>query len=94
MIAGADTVSSALASLFSCLLEHPEVYAKLQAEVDRFYPPGEDALSTKHHKEMLYLNAVMYVLWLLPSHSISFPLRYAVDKHRSSIMRCRAMNHV
>lgn len=71
MIAGADTVSSALASLFSCLLEHPQVYAKLQAEIDQFYPPGEDALSTKHHKEMLYLNAVMYAF----SHRFSVPFR-------------------
>ena len=59
IIAGADTTSSALTSLVYCLLTHADVYARLQAEVDKFYPPGEDALSTRHHREMVYLNAVM-----------------------------------
>ncbi|KAI0687969.1 high nitrogen upregulated cytochrome P450 monooxygenase 2 [Cerioporus squamosus] len=30
-----------------------------RAEIDKYYPPGEDALSTKHHREMPYLNAVI-----------------------------------
>lgn len=57
MVAGADTVSSTLTSVFACLLAYPEVYEKLQEEVDKFYPPGE-ALHTKH-QEMHYLTAVM-----------------------------------
>ena len=59
IIAGADTTSSALTSLVYCLLTRADVYARLQAEVDKFYPAGEDALSTRHHREMVYLNAVM-----------------------------------
>ncbi|RPD52781.1 cytochrome P450 [Lentinus tigrinus ALCF2SS1-7] len=59
IIAGADTTSSALTSLVYCLLMHPDVYDKLQAEVDKFYPSGEDAMDTKHHREMPYLNAVI-----------------------------------
>ena len=62
VVAGADTTSSAMTSLFYCLLTHPEMYARLQEEVDRFYPPGEDALDTKFHRDMDYLNAVMYAL--------------------------------
>lgn len=35
------------------------MYKKLQAEIDRFYPPGESALDPKHHKDMHYLEAVI-----------------------------------
>ncbi|KAI0808336.1 cytochrome P450 [Fomes fomentarius] len=59
VVAGADTTSSALTSLFFCLLTHPETYMCLRAEVDRFYPVGEDALNPRHHRDMGYLNAVI-----------------------------------
>lgn len=59
VVAGADTTSSALTSLFFLLLTHPAAYARLQAEIDKFYPPGEDAYDPKHHRDMHYLNAVM-----------------------------------
>lgn len=39
MIAGVDRVSSALASLFA-LRAHPAAYARFEAEVDKFCPPG------------------------------------------------------
>lgn len=62
VVAGSDTTSSVLSNLFFALLTHPDTYARLKAEVDLYYPPGEDALNTKHHADMPYLNAVMYVL--------------------------------
>ncbi len=61
VVAGADTVSSAMTSIFHCLLTHPETYRRLQEEVDRFYPPGEDACDSRPHREMTYLQAVMCV---------------------------------
>ena len=48
-----------MTSLFYCLLTHPEAYERLQAEVDKFYPLGEDVADSKHLPEMEYLNAVM-----------------------------------
>ena len=60
MVAGSDTSSSAITSVFHCLLSHPEAYAALQDEVDRFYPQGEDVCNTANHREMHYLTAVMY----------------------------------
>ena len=57
--AGSSTTASALASMFFCLLSHPNTYASLQNEVDKFYPKGEDALVTKHHQDMVYMQAVM-----------------------------------
>ena len=59
MVAGADTVASALTSLFACLLAHPRVYARLQKEVDACFPPGEDPLDASVHREMTYLDAVV-----------------------------------
>ncbi|CDO73447.1 hypothetical protein BN946_scf185013.g82 [Trametes cinnabarina] len=59
VVAGSDTTSSVISNLVFSLLTHPEAYARLRAEVDAFYPPGEDALSTKHHADMPYLNAVI-----------------------------------
>lgn len=61
IIAGADTVASALTSILYCVLTHPETYSKLRDEVDRFYPQGEDAFDPKYYREMTYLHAVMYV---------------------------------
>ena len=57
--AGSDTTASALTSIFFCLLTHPDTYASLQDEVDKFYPKDEDPLVTKHHQDMVYLHAVV-----------------------------------
>lgn len=62
IVAGSDTTATTLSSLFWALLSHPTAYRRLQAEVDRYYPPGEDAASTAHHPRMNYLNAVMWAL--------------------------------
>ncbi|KAI0640071.1 high nitrogen upregulated cytochrome P450 monooxygenase 2 [Trametes polyzona] len=59
VVAGSDTTSSVISNLIFCLLTRPEAYARLKAEVDLYYPPGEDALNTKHHADMPYLNAVI-----------------------------------
>ncbi|KAI1791471.1 high nitrogen upregulated cytochrome P450 monooxygenase 2 [Ganoderma leucocontextum] len=59
IIAGADTASIALTSIAYCLLTHPDVYERLQAEIDKFYPAGEHALDTKHHRDMPHLTAVI-----------------------------------
>ena len=65
MVAGADTVASALTSLFTCLLAHPDALARLEAEVCAFFPPrgdgGDDTevLDQKRHGEMPWLNACM-----------------------------------
>ncbi|EKM51676.1 uncharacterized protein PHACADRAFT_212308 [Phanerochaete carnosa HHB-10118-sp] len=68
LIAGADTTSTVLASTFYCILRNPEAYKRLQAEVDKFYPPGEDSLDPRHLPEMQYLEAIlMETLRLFPA---------------------------
>nr|BED42936.1 cytochrome P450 monooxygenase [Trametes versicolor] len=59
IVAGADTTSSALTSILYCLLTHPDACQKLQAEIDQFYPPGEDPSDVKRHLDMHYLTAVI-----------------------------------
>ncbi|KAI0752497.1 high nitrogen upregulated cytochrome P450 monooxygenase 2 [Daedaleopsis nitida] len=57
--AGSDSTSVALTSIFFCILVNTNVYATLQEEIDRLYGPEEDPCSTKHHREMQYLQAVI-----------------------------------
>ena len=59
IVAGSDTTASSLCHILYCMLIHPETYKRLQAEVDQFYPPGEDSLSSQHHSKMTFLEAVM-----------------------------------
>ncbi|PIL25991.1 cytochrome P450 [Ganoderma sinense ZZ0214-1] len=87
VIAGSDTVASALTSLFFCLLTNPRTYDTLQKEVDRYYPPGEDAYTSEFHREMPYLHAVMalppgslvyFSPWVIQhdSRNFSFPTEF------------------
>ncbi|KAI0345507.1 cytochrome P450 [Trametopsis cervina] len=79
VIAGSDTTATTLANMFVCLLSHPEMYKRLQAEVDRYYPPGEDALNPQYHAHMTYLDAIineaMRLFPAVPSGSLRAPLR-------------------
>ncbi|TFK87858.1 high nitrogen upregulated cytochrome P450 monooxygenase 2 [Polyporus arcularius HHB13444] len=59
IVGGSDTTSSCLTSVFFALLTHPETYVKLQAEVDKYYPAGENPCATKQHRDMTYLHAVI-----------------------------------
>ena len=59
IIAGSDTTSSVICNAIWAILQRPDVYQRLQAEVDKFYPPGEDSLDGKRIYDMHYLEAVM-----------------------------------
>ena len=59
IVAGSDTTATTLANVFFYLMSNPEAYKRLQAEVDKYYPPGEDPLDPKYHTQMTYLDAVM-----------------------------------
>lgn len=59
IIAGSDTTSITLSHLFYFLMSHPDIYARLRAEVDRHFPPGEEVFDAKVLSDMELLNAVM-----------------------------------
>jgi len=62
IIAGSDTTGTTLSNIFYFLLSNPEIYAKLQSEVEKEFPKGSDILadsSGKILRNMKYLNAVI-----------------------------------
>ncbi|OCH88034.1 cytochrome P450 [Obba rivulosa] len=60
VIAGSDTTAN-------FLLFNPSEYRHLQAEVDRFYLPGKNALNTRHHQNMA--NEALHLLPILANGS-------------------------
>ena len=61
IVAGSDTTATTLTSLFCMLMANKVAYRRLQAEIDKYYPRGEDPCATTYHGDMKYLTAVMYV---------------------------------
>nr|AAX81444.1 high nitrogen upregulated cytochrome P450 monooxygenase 2 [Phanerodontia chrysosporium] len=59
LIAGSDTTAIVTATILYSLLCNPTTYHRLQQEVDKFYPRGEDPLNPKHYKDMHYLEATI-----------------------------------
>ncbi|THH32439.1 hypothetical protein EUX98_g1780 [Antrodiella citrinella] len=57
--AGSDTTSLALSNILYLLMRYPQAYKRLQEEVDKFYPHGENALDSAFHPEMMFLEAVI-----------------------------------
>ncbi|KAG2670802.1 hypothetical protein I3760_14G104200 [Carya illinoinensis] len=61
VLAGRDTVASALTSFFYLLSQHPDVEAAIRDEVERFIEGTEAAaLNFDQMREMHYLNAAIY----------------------------------
>ena len=61
IVAGADTSAAVMSSVLYLLMKNPDAYKKVQDEVDRYYPAGENALDCTHHPNMPFMEAVMYV---------------------------------
>ncbi|KFY09819.1 hypothetical protein V491_07956 [Pseudogymnoascus sp. VKM F-3775] len=59
LIAGSDTTSNTLTGIFYWLLKHPEVLAKLQAEVDSVIFSPNDEVAFQTVKNLPYLRACM-----------------------------------
>ncbi|KAI5116694.1 hypothetical protein M0805_002856 [Coniferiporia weirii] len=60
IVAGSDTASSTLSGLFFDLLTNPDVYDRLQKEIDDAFPLSEgDALDMTKLSELTFLNAVI-----------------------------------
>ncbi|GJE94949.1 cytochrome P450 [Phanerochaete sordida] len=67
IVAGSDTTTTVLSNVCYFLLRHPACAARLRAEIDATFPPGEDAMDFARQAEMPYLNAcINEALRLLP----------------------------
>ncbi|KAM7502278.1 hypothetical protein LguiB_001182 [Lonicera macranthoides] len=60
LLAGRDTVASALTSFFWLLANHPEVESAIRAESDRILGKSEELASFEQMREMPYLKAALY----------------------------------
>ncbi|KAL4259956.1 Cytochrome P450 superfamily protein [Pleurotus pulmonarius] len=67
IVAGADTVATAVICLFYYLLSNRPMLERLRREVDSVYPQGENAMDTSKHANMPYLSAcISETLRILP----------------------------
>ncbi|KAA8544227.1 hypothetical protein F0562_022239 [Nyssa sinensis] len=60
LLAGRDTVASALTGFFWLLTQHPEVEAAIRYESDQIMEPNQEIASFEQMREMHYLQAAMY----------------------------------
>ncbi|KAI8524301.1 hypothetical protein RHMOL_Rhmol13G0140000 [Rhododendron molle] len=60
LLAGRDTVASALTGFFWVLSQHPEVEKAIREESDRVMGPTKELASIEQMREMHYLQAAMY----------------------------------
>jgi cytochrome P450 len=59
IVAGSDTSATTLAICFYYLLRNPEIYKRLQEEIDRAVPEGETRPDPAVLQNLPFLNAVM-----------------------------------
>lgn len=60
VLAGRDTVASALTSLFWLLANHPEVATAIRDEADRVTGPNQELRSSEQMQQLHYLQAAVY----------------------------------
>ncbi|KAL5717085.1 12-hydroxyjasmonoyl-L-amino acid 12-hydroxylase [Ranunculus cassubicifolius] len=60
LLAGRDTVASALISFFFLLSQNPEVESEILMESDRVMKPGQEIVGYEELREMPYLQAALY----------------------------------
>ncbi|XP_028106600.1 cytochrome P450 94C1-like [Camellia sinensis] len=60
LLAGRDTVASALTTFFWLLAQHPEVEAAIRDESDQIMDPTQEIATFEQMREMHYLQAAMY----------------------------------
>ncbi|KAF7310178.1 hypothetical protein MIND_00391400 [Mycena indigotica] len=59
IVAGSDTSAMTLSTFVWCMLTHPDVYARVQAEVDAVYPDrdGDALFEAERHDDLPFLTA-------------------------------------
>ncbi|KAJ7633027.1 high nitrogen upregulated cytochrome P450 monooxygenase 2 [Roridomyces roridus] len=59
IVAGSDTTSTVLAAFIWLLLSHPDVYRRVQAEIDSVYSDVESTLDSSKHADLKLLTACL-----------------------------------
>ena len=60
-VAGSETTSKSLLYAIACLMRHPDVQTKLQADLDKL--GSEDLVTTEHKGRLAYVEATMAEVW-------------------------------
>ncbi|KAK7019301.1 cytochrome P450 [Favolaschia claudopus] len=59
VVAGSDTTSTAISCFMWFVLSNPEIYHRVQAEVDSVYGEGDSTLDSSKHEELRFLIACL-----------------------------------
>jgi cytochrome P450 len=59
IVAGSDTVATAITSVLYLLLSHPKEMTRVREEIDQVYPPGSNATDTRMHPQLVFLDACL-----------------------------------
>ncbi|KAK7038129.1 cytochrome P450 [Favolaschia claudopus] len=59
IVAGSDTTSTAISCFMWFILRNPEMYRRVQAEVDYVYGEGDSTLDSSKHSELCFLAACL-----------------------------------
>lgn len=78
LLAGRDTIASALTGFFILLSKNPNVEAKIRVELDRVMDPVHECATFEQTREMHYVTAAIYEsMRLFPP--IQFDSKYAIE---------------
>jgi cytochrome P450 len=78
LLAGRDTVASALTGFFILLSKNPEVEKKIRVELDRIMNPVQDCATFEQTREMHYLNGAIHEsMRLFPP--VQFDSKFALE---------------
>ncbi|KAF7315569.1 hypothetical protein MIND_00072200 [Mycena indigotica] len=83
IVAGSDTSSGALNAFMWCMLTHPDIYARVQAEVDSVYPDPQTLFDSEKHGELKLLTACFHEsLRLFPPVASGGPRQVPIGESR------------
>ncbi|CAI8616326.1 unnamed protein product [Vicia faba] len=78
LLAGRDTVASALTGFFMLLSNNPDVEKKIRVELDRIMNPAQEVVTFEQTREMHYINAAIHEsMRLFPP--VQFDSKFALE---------------
>ena len=79
-VAGSETTSKSLQYAIACLMRHPDVQTKLQADIDKLETEG--LVTLEHRGRLAYVEATMAEIWRTCNISPFGPPRHAHQNTR------------
>jgi 12-hydroxyjasmonoyl-L-amino acid 12-hydroxylase / fatty acid hydroxylase len=70
MLAGRDTIASALTGFFLLLSNNPRVEEKIRVELDSIMKPTQDTPTFEQTRELHYVNSAIHESMRFPTHVV------------------------